>query len=122
VEGAGGFLVPLNEQSTLGDFAQSIQLPVILVVSIKLGCINHALLTAEAIARRGLKLNGWIANCIAADSGFNQQNIATIDRMLQHQYQTKLLGIIPQLSTCMSLGHYSLENLQRATQLIHLDL
>jgi dethiobiotin synthetase len=122
VEGAGGFLVPINEQSTLGDFAQAIQLPVILVVSIKLGCINHALLTAEAIARRGLKLNGWIANCIAADSGFNQQNITTIDRMLQHQYQTKLLGIIPQLSTCMSLGLYSLENLQRATQLIHLDL
>jgi dethiobiotin synthetase len=122
VEGAGGFLVPINEQLTLGDFAQAIKLPVILVVSIKLGCINHALLTAEAIARRGLKLEGWVANCIAADSGFNQQNIATIDRMLDSQYQTKLLGVIPQLNTCMSLGHYSLENFQRAAQLIHLDL
>ena len=122
VEGAGGFLVPINEQSTLGDFAQAIKLPVILVVSIKLGCINHALLTAEAIARRGLKLEGWVANCITADSGFNQQNIATIDRMLQHQYQTKLLGVIPQLNTSISLDHYSLVDLQRAAQLIHLDL
>lgn len=122
VEGAGGFLVPINEQSTLGDFAQAIQLPVVLVVSIKLGCINHALLTAEAIARRGLKLNGWIANCIAVDLGFNQQNIATIDRMLGSQYQSKLLGVIPQLNTSMSLGHYSLEDLQNVAQLIHLDL
>jgi len=121
-EGAGGFLVPHNEQSSLGDFAQAIQLPVILVVSIKLGCINHTLLTAEAIARRGLKLEGWVANCITADSGFNQQNIATIDRMLQHQYQTKLLGVIPQLNTSISLDHYSLVDLQRAAQLIHLDL
>jgi len=122
VEGAGGFLVPLNEQSSLGDFAQAVQLPVILVVSIKLGCINHTLLTAEAITRRGLKLEGWIANCIAADSGFNQQNIATIDRMLGSQYQAKLLGIIPQLNTSISLGHYSPEDLQHAAQLIHLDL
>jgi dethiobiotin synthetase len=122
VEGAGGFLVPINEQSTLGDFAQAIQLPVILVVNIKLGCINHALLTAEAISRRGLKLEGWIANCIATDSGFNQQNIATINRMLKSQYQTKLLGIIPQLQVSMSLGSYSSEALQHAAQLIHLDL
>ena len=121
VEGAGGFLVPINEQSTLGDFAQAIQLPVILVVSIKLGCINHALLAAEAIARRGLKLEGWVANCIAADSGFNQQNIATIDRMLGSQYQTKLLGVIPQINTSISLGHYCLEDLQHAAQLIHLN-
>jgi len=122
VEGAGGFLVPINEQSTLGDFAQAIHLPIVLVVSIKLGCINHSLLTAEAIARRGLKLNGWIANCIAVDLGFNQQNIATIDRMLGSQYQSKLLGVIPQLNTSMSLGHYSLEDLQNVAQLIHLDL
>jgi len=122
VEGAGGFLVPINEESTLGDFAQAIQLPVILVVSIKLGCINHALLTAEAIARRGLRLEGWVANCIAADSGFNQQNIATIDRMLDIQYQARLLGVIPQLNTSISLSHYSLVDLQHAAQLIHLHL
>lgn len=122
VEGAGGFLVPINEQSSLGDFAQVIQLPVILVVSIKLGCINHALLTAEAIVRRGLKLEGWVANCIATDSGFNQQNIATIDRMLDSQYQARLLGIIPQLNASMSLGRYSLEDLQHVAQSIHLNL
>jgi dethiobiotin synthetase len=93
-----------------------------LVVSIKLGCINHALLTAEAIALRGLKLEGWIANCITADSGFNQQNIATIDHLLDDQHQTKLLGIIPQLNTSISLGHYSLVDLKRAAQLFHLNL
>lgn len=122
VEGAGGFLVPINEQSSLGDFAQAVQLPVILVVSIKLGCINHALLTAEAITCRGLKFKGWVANCITADSGFNQQNIATIDRMLGSQYQSTLLGVIPQLNTSMSLGRYSLEDLQHVAQLIHLNL
>jgi hypothetical protein len=63
-----------------------------------------------------------VANCIAADSGFNQQDIATIDRMLDSQYQTKLLGVIPQLNTSISLGHYSLQDLQYAAQLIHLNL
>jgi dethiobiotin synthetase len=62
VEGAGGFCVPLSNALTGADLATALQLPVILVVGLRLGCLNHALLTHEAIAARGLKLAGWIAN------------------------------------------------------------
>ena len=62
VEGAGGFLVPLNERESFADLAEALQLPVILVVGLRLGAINHALLTAEAVLRRGLTLAGWVGN------------------------------------------------------------
>lgn len=62
IEGAGGWLVPLNATETLADLAQALSLPVIMVVGMRLGCINHALLTAAAIQRQGLSLAGWIAN------------------------------------------------------------
>ena len=64
VEGAGGFCVPLSDSVTGADLAQALQLPVILVVGLRLGCLNHALLTKEAIAARGLRLAGWVANVI----------------------------------------------------------
>ncbi|TBR43184.1 dethiobiotin synthase [Marinomonas agarivorans] len=62
VEGAGGWRVPLNDREMMSDLALSLSLPVILVVNMKLGCINHAMLTAESILRDGLPLVGWIAN------------------------------------------------------------
>lgn len=62
VEGAGGFLVPLSDTLTGGDLAEALGLPVILVVGLRLGCLNHALLTRDAIRQRGLPLAGWIAN------------------------------------------------------------
>lgn len=62
VEGAGGWRVPISKRETLADLAKQLQYPVVLVVSLKLGCLNHALLTAEAVRRDGLKLAGWIAN------------------------------------------------------------
>lgn len=62
VEGAGGWRVPLNERETLADLAVALNLPVVLVVGLKLGCLNHALLSAEAIHRDGLNLVGWVAN------------------------------------------------------------
>ncbi len=62
IEGAGGFLVPLNDHESYAEFVQALNLPVILVVGMRLGCINHALLTAEAIRARGLRLAGWVAN------------------------------------------------------------
>lgn len=62
VEGAGGFLVPLSDTLTGADLAQALGLPVILVVGLRLGCLNHALLTQEAIAARGLRIVGWVAN------------------------------------------------------------
>ncbi len=62
VEGAGGFHVPLSDTSTGADLAQALALPVVLVVGLRLGCLNHALLTAEAIRARRLTLAGWVAN------------------------------------------------------------
>lgn len=62
IEGAGGWRTPLNDRETLADFAQVLGAPVILVVAMRLGCINHALLTAEAVKRDGLELAGWVAN------------------------------------------------------------
>lgn len=64
VEGAGGFLVPLSDTETGADLAQALDLPVVLVVGLRLGCLNHALLTQEAIRARGLRLAGWVANHI----------------------------------------------------------
>jgi len=90
VEGAGGFLVPINEEQDLGDLAQALQMPVILVVGLRLGCINHALLTVAAIAQRGLTLAGWVANTIDEDMPYLQENIDT----LQARIEAPLLGIV----------------------------
>jgi dethiobiotin synthetase len=67
VEGAGGFLVPLSETRTGADLAVAMGLPIVLVVGLRLGCLNHALLTAEAIRARGLVLAGWVANRVDPD-------------------------------------------------------
>lgn len=83
VEGAGGFLVPLNERDTIADLAQALALPVLLVVGLRLGCLNHALLTQEAIAARGLKLVGWVANRIDPGMAGLEDNIATLCERLQ---------------------------------------
>ncbi len=78
VEGAGGFIVPLNDTQNSADLAQALDLPVILVVGVRLGCLNHALLTQEAIAARGLKLAGWIANRLDPDMPAVEDNITTL--------------------------------------------
>ena len=90
VEGAGGFLVPINEEQDLGDLAESQQMPVILVVGLRLGCINHALLTVAAIAKRGLTLAGWVANTLNADMPYLHENIDT----LRARIAAPLLGIV----------------------------
>jgi len=82
VEGAGGWRVLLNERETFADLAKCLQLPVVLVVGMELGCINHALLTAEAIQRDGLKLAGWVANQISADMDRYQANLETLQRWI----------------------------------------
>lgn len=82
VEGAGGFLVPLNSKESMADLAVALNIPIILVVGMKLGCINHSLLTAEAIKARQLNLHGWVANKIAPDMPFCDENIATISQKL----------------------------------------
>lgn len=78
VEGAGGFLVPLNNQQSMADLPAALNIPVILVVGMKLGCINHSLLTVEAIKARGLSLHGWVANQIEPEMAFYNKNMATI--------------------------------------------
>jgi dethiobiotin synthetase len=83
VEGAGGFVVPLNDEHTSADFAQRLGLPVILVVGLRLGCLNHALLTQEAIAARGLRLAGWVANRIDAQMLAADDNLRTLQRLLR---------------------------------------
>jgi len=78
VEGAGGFFVPVNAQQTLADLAVKLNLPIILVVGMRLGCINHALLTVEAIQSRGLTLAGWVANQIEPDMPMFDENLASL--------------------------------------------
>src|SRR5574343_612636 len=82
VEGVGGFRVPLGPDGDSADLARHLALPVILVVGMSLGCINHALLTAEAIAARGLTLAGWVANRIDPAMARFEENRNTLERLL----------------------------------------
>lgn len=82
VEGVGGFRVPLDDQRDTADLAVALGLPVVLVVGMRLGCLNHALLTAEAIAARNLKLAGWIANRIDPDMAAFDENLAALNSRL----------------------------------------
>jgi dethiobiotin synthetase len=91
VEGVGGFCVPLGPVSDTADLAVALDLPVILVVGLRLGCINHALLTEQAIAARGLKLAGWVANGIDPAMARVDENLAT----LKARISAPLLGIVP---------------------------
>ncbi len=91
VEGAGGFRVPLNDEQDSADLARQLNLPVILVVGMRLGCLNHALLSAEVIARCGLKLAGWVANCVDGTMPMLNENIAA----LQQRIKAPLLGVVP---------------------------
>lgn len=94
VEGAGGWRVPVNERETLADLAIALGIPVVLVVGMRLGCINHTLLTVEAITRDGLTLAGWVANCIDPQMAELDANIMT----LQHRIQAPMLGLVPNLA------------------------
>lgn len=91
VEGVGGFCVPLGDQQDSADLAIHLGLPVILVVGMRLGCINHALLTAEAIRHRGLRLAGWVANRIDPNMARFEQNLATLTATLTGP----CLGVLP---------------------------
>jgi dethiobiotin synthetase len=82
VEGAGGFCVPLNRSEDSADLVENLGLPVILVVGVRLGCLNHALLTAQAIRARKLELAGWIANRIDPTMAVAKQNITALAERL----------------------------------------
>ncbi|WP_250478607.1 MULTISPECIES: dethiobiotin synthase [unclassified Caballeronia] len=94
VEGVGGFRVPLTDTHDTADLAVALNLPVVLVVGMRLGCISHALLTVEAIASRGLKLAGWVANRVDPNMLYPDENIAT----LKQRIKAPLIGVIPHLA------------------------
>ena len=103
VEGVGGFGVPLvvaddptDPSADWGadDLAVALGLPVVLVVGLRLGCINHALLTAQAVAARGLRLVGWVANRIDPHMGLAQDNIETLSSLLQRRHGAPMLGVV----------------------------
>ncbi|BGI50742.1 MAG: dethiobiotin synthase [Arsenophonus endosymbiont of Ceratovacuna japonica] len=98
VEGIGGWYTPICNKQTLADWVIQQQLPVILVVGIKLGCINHAILTLEAIEKSGLLLSGWIANEIISPDQYKKYYL----QILQQKISAPLLGIIPYLPNCKS--------------------
>jgi dethiobiotin synthetase len=91
IEGAGGFRVPLGNDGDSADLAVALGLPVILVVGMRLGCINHALLTVEAITTRGLKVAGWVANRIDPEMSCFAENLATLQGLIP----APLLGVVP---------------------------
>ncbi len=93
VEGAGGWKVPLNARETLADLARLLDIPVILVVGMRLGCLNHAMLTAQAIEADGAKLAGWIANRVDPGMDRYADNLATLEALLQ----APLVAEIPRL-------------------------
>jgi dethiobiotin synthetase len=82
VEGAGGVFSPLDDEHDMLDIASTIGLPVVLVVGVRLGCLNHALLSALAVRARGLTLAGWVANAIEPAVPCFDENVATIERRL----------------------------------------
>lgn len=94
IEGAGGWRVPLNDRENLSGLAIQLQTPVILVIGLRLGCLNHALLTAEAIQRDGLALAGWIVSEVDPNMDSKAENIAT----LKTQLPAPCLGVIPALA------------------------
>ena len=91
VEGAGGFHVPLSDTETGADLAQALGMPVVLVVGLRLGCLNHAALTAEAVRARGLALAGWVANRVDPQMLAPEENIA----WLRQHLGAPLLATLP---------------------------
>ena len=98
VEGAGGWFVPLNASETLADVCLDLRARPILVVGMKLGCLNHAFLTVDAIARAGGEMAGWVANCAGPEMPVFEQNVAT----LRERLAAPCLGVVPHLGPAAS--------------------
>jgi dethiobiotin synthetase len=91
VEGAGGIAVPLNKHQDMADLALALDIPVILVVGMRLGCLNHALLSAQAIQHKGLRLAGWVANYLTPDMPVAAEN----EKALLQLLHAPLIGSVP---------------------------
>jgi dethiobiotin synthetase len=119
VEGVGGFRVPLGENFDTADLASRLALPVVLVVGMRLGCLNHAALTAEAIRARGLVFAGWIANTIEPEMEQAEGNFRSLERILD----APCIGRFPWLPGMRNAPEPSaaLSELDRAARLLHLE-
>lgn len=118
VEGAGGWFVPLNQAETFADIAVQLKLNIILVVGIRLGCINHALLTVSAIKQSGLKLSGWIANTISDDEEQHIGVNAQVFNTLKEKIEAPCLGVIPKFSDDLT----ELKKIEQAKEYLSLPL
>ena len=96
LEGAGGWRVPLSSREMMSDLPKALNMPVIMVVGMKLGCLNHAFLTVESILRDGLKLAGWVANQVDPSMKRYDENLATLKGLIPAQ----CLGVVPHLDNC----------------------
>ena len=97
VEGVGGFCVPLTPDWDTADLARELGLPVVLVIGLRLGCLSHALLTAEAIRARGLLLAGWIASTIDPAMPHSAANLESLRHEMTRRHQAPCLGVVPWL-------------------------
>ncbi|WP_076409273.1 dethiobiotin synthase [Shewanella sp. UCD-KL12] len=93
IEGAGGWRLPLGEGKFLSEVVAALDLPVILVVGVKLGCLNHAVLTQESILGDGLKVAGWVANIVEPDTACLEENLASLSALMH----APCLGVVPYL-------------------------
>jgi len=116
VEGAGGWLAPITDTETMADVAHALELPVLLVVGVRLGCLNHALLSAQAIAAGGAHLLGWIANCTDPMMPLRDANIATL---AQRWGQDPLAVVAPQIAFARRSGALGADWLKASRALDH---
>lgn len=108
VEGAGGWLVPISDEQTMADVARALDLPVILVIGIRLGCLNHGMLTMHSILSSDLACSGWIANHLAPESTTSKENV----RYLQQHFDAPLIAQLPfdyTLSSADRTGYFDLD-------------
>lgn len=120
VEGVGGFRVPLDETFDSADLAVRLALPIVLVVGLRLGCLNHAALTAESIRARGLRLAGWIANAIDPAMAQADRNFLTLERLLDAPCLGRLPWIEPERAH-MEGGQVRTAEFDRAASHLRLD-
>lgn len=103
IEGVGGWAMPLNDHELFSEVIKELKIPVILVVGVKLGCLNHALLTYQNIMSMQVPFIGWIANCLVPETLAIEENIS----FLQQWIKQPCLGIVPY--NCQSVGHIDME-------------
>ncbi|MBI1423604.1 MAG: dethiobiotin synthase [Gammaproteobacteria bacterium] len=105
VEGVGGWLVPISDTQTMADLVARLDLPVVMVVGMRLGCLNHALLTAAQIQQRAIPLRGWIANTLDPAMPVLNENIDTLNKMIH----APMCGVMPYLDTATSTAQMRID-------------